>query len=394
MGLDPEMGRARRTPHLGLEVASSPGARSRGRASQGRSASRSPPSSTKSLTTTATPPGPRSPASQRAKPVLRTRMRSRRRSPSGHGRSAPSTSSSPGSRPQARLEGDGTSRAAQRVVARRRQLRPLPQASTTAAAARAGSCRERTCSRAARPWPAAGRGRRAGRAGGPRAPRAPPLPAARAGAISARQVGELGVVGDDRRPARGEHAQQRGRGLAGRGIAKVEAEIDGGDGGLEVLERQEAGDVDAVRHPGPPRLALEIHHRRRLARRSPGGPASSPGARERPHGRDGALDRRLETEGAEHRRGPAGRPKRRRSARPAASSAAGGRGIAHRHGPHRHADLLLGEKLRRPLAVHEHAALAAQQGAVGRQLEDAARPPRRSSAWPAPRPRRSSRGRG
>src|SRR6202035_5508439 len=73
-----------------------PGSTSRGRASQRRPSNRSSPPE-KSLRETAIPPGPRSPASQRAKPALRRRIWIVRRSPSGQGRSTPPTSISPGS---------------------------------------------------------------------------------------------------------------------------------------------------------------------------------------------------------------------------------------------------------------------------------------------------------
>ncbi len=213
-------------------------------------------------------------------------------------------------------------------------------------------------------------------------------PSGTRGAISAGRSANWAKSETIAGPAGGEHAQQRGGGLAGGGIAKVEAEVDGGDGRLEVLEGDEAGDVDAVRHSGPPRLSFKVHHRRRLAHDQQVD-RLEPWRGEGSHGGDGPLDRGLEAEGAEHgavegeaeaaAQLPAGRLVRRRR-----------QGDPHRHGPHRHADLLLVEKRRRPLAVDEHAALPPQQGAMGGEFEDGRVPPgvpalgeRRGLAHPA-----------
>ena len=184
----------------------------------------------KRRTSNTTPPAPRVPASQRVRPSLRTRKRSVRRSPSGHGIAAPSTSSSPPITPQVSVEG-GEGEAGYAAPGGRRAS--SSQASTIArsGAARvvlatdvlAGAAAERRQGLPVREQRSGGGGDRLDLALADRHLRH----------AVARKVGELRVGRHQGRPARREQAQQRRRGLAGGGVAEVDAEIGRRHRGIE-----------------------------------------------------------------------------------------------------------------------------------------------------------------
>ena len=203
-----------------------------------------------------------------------------------------------------------------------------------------------------------------------------------------RQVHELRVVRDHRRPAGREHPQQRRRGLPRRRIAQVETEVGGGDRRLELGVLDEAGDVHPVGDARSARRAHQVHLPGHLADDQQVDPLE-PRRGERRDRRLRPLDRGLEAEGAGDRR-VVGHPEA--AAHRQSRRAVGRRRQRdpHRHRPHPQLRVVLAHHRRRPGAVHQDAALPPQQRPLRRQGEDrrlAVGPPalaaRRRAADPA-----------